>query len=115
MPAKGTHKRKKTPTAKEAGAKAATAKAEVEESGKSVKWQGLTLTLPDELPESVVFDMVEMEASGNGMSVLRTLRTLLGPRQFNEVRYKLEELGADANSDALFDDIFPQYGMTLGE
>lgn len=95
--------------------KATAAMAEVEPQEKSFKWQGLTLTLPAELPEVVLFDVVEMEASENGIAILRTLRSILGPDQFTQVRNKLGQLGANAESEVLFDGIFGQYGLGSGE
>ena len=98
--------------------KAAAAKAEVEpekSEAKMLEWQGLTLALPDVLPESVMFDVVESEATENGFAILRTLRSILGGKQFTAVRYKLEELGEDADSISLYEGIFGQYGLGLGE
>lgn len=82
---------------------------------KGIKWQGLDLELPPALPESMLFDIVEVEATDNPLPILRAIRSILGPEQFTEVRYKLEEKGDEAGLESLLADLFGAYGLTLGE
>jgi hypothetical protein len=94
---------------------ASAARSEKKPRAKTITWQGLKLKLPAELPPGVAFDIVEAEASDNPMSVLRTLRSILGSEQFVQVRYKFEELGEDAKAGDLIDAVFNKYGVGLGE
>lgn len=123
----GKAKAKEPRTSKASAALAEREAAKAAEAGekppaKSVEFHGLTLALPDELPDTLLFDIVEIEASGtNPIPLLRFLRSLLGPEQFVALR---NVTGENANGDAeafgnsiaeLVADVFAQYGVTPGE
>lgn len=98
-------------------AQAEAARDEATESAKTVAFRGATLTLPPELPATMLFDIVELEAAGdNPMPLFRLLRSVLGPEQFVEVRNEIkpDEEIVDA-VDGLLTDVFGQYGLTLGK
>jgi hypothetical protein len=99
--------------------KAAAARAEkhVESVPKTVTFEDVTLTLPDEMPDEILFDMIEGEASNGAVSeyiiCLRILRSLVGPDDFMTIRHRI---GREPDKVMkLVDDAIEQYGLTLGE
>jgi hypothetical protein len=98
--------------------KAAAALAEKKPQPKTVTYDGdVTVTLPDEMPDEILFDMIEVEASGGPVNeyiiCLRILRSLVGSDDFMAIRHRI---GGDPEKVmALVDDAIAQYGMTLGE
>lgn len=89
---------------------------ELDPQPKQVTFREVTLDLPEDLPGTILFDLTELEASGNAMAVYRMLRSVLGPEQFATVR---NQMTADDNVgeliDGLFDEVFGAYGITVGE
>lgn len=85
---------------------------------KKLKFKGLDLDLPAELPETLMFDFTEIEAAeGNDARPLfRLLRSILGPAQFTQIRNALDngKIKADDITD-LIEAIFDKYGMAPGE
>jgi hypothetical protein len=82
---------------------------------KTAKIGELELDLPDELPPAIIFDLVELEASGDDpMPVMRTLRSMLGSEQFIALRHHVEANDV-GDLNGLLDLIFGQYGVKLGE
>lgn len=106
-PAKGTPRRKAT-----------AARDEVKEDGpKTFTHGGLTLTLPREMPNEVLFDMIEAESAETGVDEfligLRILRSIVGQDQFTDIRNKV---GADVEKTLeLMNLVLDQYGLTMGE
>jgi hypothetical protein len=98
--------------------KAAAARAEKQQpESKTVTFDGITLTLPDEMPDEILFDMIEGEASNGAVSeyiiCLRILRSLVGPDDFMTIRHRI---GREPDKVMkLVDDAIEQYGLTLGE
>lgn len=96
---------------------AAAASGEAKGENKTVDFREITLTLPPELPATLLFDVTELEVAGqNPMPVFRLLRSLVGPDQFAEIRNALNP-DDDAMSliDELLGSIFGAYGIELGE
>jgi hypothetical protein len=98
--------------------KAAAARAEKDPQPKTVTYDGdVTITLPNEMPDEILFDLIESEASGGAVNeyivCLRILRSLVGPDDFMTIRHRI---GRDVEKVmALVDDAIGQYGLTLGE
>jgi hypothetical protein len=97
--------------------KAAAALAEKKPAPKTVTFEDVTLTLPDEMPDEILFDMIEGEASNGAVSeyiiCLRILRSLVGPDDFMTIRHRI---GREPDKVMkLVDDAIEQYGLTLGE
>jgi hypothetical protein len=104
-------KRKAAPSKPEAAA------AEVTDTPRAITFRGVEITLPRELPPTLLFDVAEMEANdGSPMPVFRLLRSLLGAEQFTAVRNQLTDKDdvVDIVNELLVD-LFAQYGITLGE
>jgi hypothetical protein len=96
---------------------AAAARSEKSPKGKTLKFKGLTVKLPPTLPDTLLFDMAEIEAAGeNPMPVFRMLRSVLGPEQFGEVRAAVEAGTIKvADLDDFITQIFGKYGLSPGE
>jgi hypothetical protein len=99
--------------------KAAAARAEKknENEVKTIEWQGLTLTLPEKLPEEIFLDLALVQSSENPGSTFEMLVTMIGEEQFRAVRHKLK---TDKKVDlqdvvALSGQIFEVYGTSEGE
>jgi hypothetical protein len=97
--------------------KAAAAKAEREQSERTVEWQGLTLTLPAELPEAVLMDLALVKSEEDPTTTFEMLKTMIGVGQFRQVRNKL-----DSDKDvtlaevaSLVGQVFEAYGTSEGE
>lgn len=97
---------------------AARAEAATDPAAKTIQFGGQTLNLPDSLPETILFDITELEASeGDPMPIYRMLRSVLDKEQFTLVRNEIGRMNgaADGAVDRLLGDIFEQYGISLGE
>lgn len=111
----------KKPAAKRKAApkRAAAAVAEVtpEPESRSVAWQGLTITLPQEMPAAMLMQVVELEATSesNPMPILRSLRKILGPEQYTRVTHALPDEGDWEAVFGLFNQVLAEYGLTAGE
>lgn len=99
------------------GAAARAAAAEKAAETREVAFREITITLPNELPGTMLFDLVELEAAdANPMPLFRFLRDLLGQEQFNDVRAQITpEDNVVEVVDGLLRDIFGAYGLGLGE
>ncbi len=97
--------------------KAATAKAEKQPKAKKLTFGGLKLTLPPELPETILFDFTEIEAAGDSpMPLFRMLRSILGPEQFVQLRNAIDSKNIEAGKlDGLVEAILGKYGVSTGE
>lgn len=104
-------------TGKAAASKAAAAVAEAKGDEKTVEWQGLTLTMPAEIPAVLLFDITELEATsdGNPMPMFRLLRSLLGGQQFTQARHHVPKGDDGTAVFHLLSDALGQYGINLGE
>lgn len=97
--------------------KAAAARSERKPKPKKLTFKGLKLTLPPELPETILFDFVDLEDAGNNpIPMFRLLKSVLGDEQFLALRH------ANANGTVQAEDlpellevIFGKYGLTPGE
>lgn len=97
--------------------KAAAARAEKKPAPRKLTWKGLKLELPPELPDTLLFDITEMEAAGDsGLAAFRMLRSLLGQDQFLQVRNALDRKEIEPLDIAdLFEAVLAKYGLTSGE
>lgn len=102
---------------KKGGAEVAVAEVSTETDAKTVTFRQLTLTLPEQLPPTMLFHITDLEAAGgNPLPVFRLLREILGAEQFNDVRTELTGDSQVVSAvDGLLGDIFDQYGIGLGE
>lgn len=82
---------------------------------KAIELGGLRLTLPDELPEVVMFDLAIV--SSDAMASLRLLDAILGREQYLAVRDEFardpEKLSGDLAG--FLDKVAAEYGLTSGE
>jgi hypothetical protein len=81
----------------------------------TVTFRGLKLEIPSIAPGEVLFDL-------DNNDVLGTLRTIVGERQFGEIRQKVAgaklemSVAADQLTKLVREDIFQKvYGISLGE
>ncbi len=100
--------------------KAAAAKAEKDTAERTIAWQGLTLTLPPMLPESITLRLVQIEdaaAEKNPAPTWKLLTSIVGADQFDSIIRILERNeGVDIGDVVkLLSDIFAQYGTSEGE
>lgn len=104
-------------TGKAAAGKAAAARAERKPRAKSLAFKGLKFTLPPELPDTFIFDVIEIEAAGESVGpIFRMLRSILGPEQFNVLRNAVENKTiAPEEIDDFVSAVFGKYGLDLGE
>lgn len=85
-----------------------------------VKFHNLELELPEKLPETVIFDITDLEA-GVSMEdprpMFRLLRSVVGPEQFLAIRHVLEaeQLSVGEEVLALMSDVLGEYGLSAGE
>lgn len=95
--------------------KAAKAKAE-KDGGRQLKWKGLTITLPKDMPDVVVLDLAHVQNSDDASASFVMLENMIGPEQYHQVRSKVKKGEADipAVSD-LIRDCFAAYGASEGE
>jgi hypothetical protein len=93
------------------------AREELKDEPKTLEFKALTLELPAELPEALMFDFVELETAGNDpRPIFRILRSILGPEQFLTVRHALDGGQLDAEEiPELIEGILDAYGMNSGE
>lgn len=80
----------------------------------------MELDLPSSLPETILFDITEMEigfSSDDPRPIFRLLRTLLGPQQFTAIRNKIEvdELSVGEEVVTVMQEALAEYGLTAGE
>lgn len=108
---------KKSTDAAPANAGAAALSEVVDEGPRSIKFRELELELPRELPPTILFDLTDLESTGeNAMPIFRMLKSLLGPEQFVQVRNVLKPDDSVSDLvDEMLGDIFTQYGVSLGE
>jgi hypothetical protein len=93
--------------------KAGAARSEANGKPKHLKFRGLNLELPAELPETLVYDIVALRHAGdNPMPAFDILYSIVGQEQFFEIRNKI---GITDDLSELFTKLFAKYGMTLGE
>jgi hypothetical protein len=98
------------------------ARGEVIESGKTVEWEGLTFSIPQEIPAVFVMDQVAMESSNDFTGMVRLLHTLLGADQFTQARNQVVDI-SDRNSMEdqvthivdLINTVLNSYGTEEGE
>ena len=102
---------------KKKGAAAKAARAEAKPEPKTAKWNGLTLELPDAMPSTMLFDVVEYEASDGDdpTPLLRLLRELVGPEQFQQIRYRIPRDDDGTAVAGAMQAVFEPYGMTPGK
>jgi hypothetical protein len=83
---------------------------------REVEWEGITLSVPNELPAEVLFDFADLETSESPMPMLRLLKTLVGDEAFLELRAKVAEKGSDfAVVMDCISVVADTYGISLGE
>lgn len=85
---------------------------------KVVEFHDLELTLPDELPPTVLFDLAIMQ--GDDLALMRLLDTVLGRDQYLAVRAVFAHAGHALEAFAeelggLAEKISGAYGLTSGE
>jgi hypothetical protein len=104
-------------TGKAAAGKAAAARAERKPKAKSLTFKGLKFKLPPELPDTFIFDVIEIEAAGESAGpIFRMLRSILGPEQFTELRNAVQSKAIAADDiDDFVSAVFEKYGLDLGE
>lgn len=104
-------------TGKAAAGKAAAARAEKKPRAKSLTFNGIKFTLPPELPDTFIFDVIEIEAAGDSIGpVFRMLRSMIGPEQFNLLRNAVEDKSISPDEiDDFVSAVFDKYGLGLGE
>jgi len=104
-------------TGKAAAGKAAAARAERKPRPKSLTFKGLKFTLQPELPDTFIFDVIEVEAAGEGIGpIFRMLRSMLGGEQFMRLRNAVEDgTIAVEEVDDFVGAVFEKYGLGLGE
>lgn len=104
-------------TGKAAAGKAAAARAERKPRPKSLTFKGLKFTLQPELPDTFIFDVVEVEAAGDSIGpIFRMLRSMLGSEQFMRLRNAVEAgTIAPEEIDDFVAAVFEKYGLDLGE
>lgn len=97
--------------------KGAAARAEKAPKPKKLTFKGIKLTLPAELPPTLLFDFTELEAAGdNPMPLFRLLRSILGPSQFTEIRNAMDTGTLEATDlSGLLEATLGKYGLTPGE
>lgn len=98
---------------------AAAARDETAPEPKSFNWRGIDLELPDKLPATIAFDMVDIEKGGLA-PLLGFLTRLLGDEQVQIVRAKLDDDGdaldeLDEILTELMDGALSPFGLGLGE
>lgn len=99
-------------------AKAAAAVAEMEETAgsKSLEWKGLSLSLPDDMPEEIVLDFALARAQPGSTATFDLLLTMIGVEQYIEVRALVKAGEAKVEDVAeLVGLVFEQYGTSEGE
>lgn len=107
-------------SAKPKKAAAARAEKKPEPESKEVQFHGLKLELPDRLPETVMFDITDIE-SGVQMDdprpIFRLLRSVVGGDQFVAIRnqIEIESLPVGESVMDLMKDVLAEYGLTSGE
>jgi hypothetical protein len=97
--------------------KAAAAKAETEPTERTIEWEGLTLTLPALLPETIFLDLALVQRGDDPTSTFEMLVGMIGTEQFRLVRNKMEtddKVGLSNVAD-LVAAIFEEYGTSEGE
>lgn len=101
------------------GRRQATAAARAEKSPKekSLTFNGVKFKLPPTLPDTILFDMVEVEAQGaSPLPMFRMLRSILGQEQFGALREAVETETIPAEElDRFIESVFAKYGVTPGE
>lgn len=101
--------------------KATAAVAEVEEKpeAKSIEWQGLTLSLPERPPQSLLFRSIQAEDGDGPQPMLKMLKRMVGDEQFEAVIRTIEHADDEdeviASAFGLVGDIFALYGADEGE
>jgi hypothetical protein len=97
--------------------KAAAAKAEKAPTERTVQWEGLTLTLPAELPDAVLLDLALVQGGDDPTSTFEMLMTMIGEGQLRLVRNKVksDENVSLENVAELIHQIFEEYGTSEGE
>lgn len=119
---------RKKPAAKRGGKSKSTAVAARAENSKKSKDEGprkvmfgnLELELPERLPETILFDITDIEAGvemTDPRPVFRLLRSVVGPEQFTAIRNKIaaEELSVGDEVIDLMGKVLAEYGLTTGE
>lgn len=107
-------------SAKSKKAAAARAEKKPESKPKEIQFHELTLTLPERLPETVMFDITDIE-SGVQMDdprpIFRLLRSVVGGEQFVAIRnqIEIETLPVGEAVMELMKDVLAEYGLTSGE
>lgn len=102
-------------------AQAEVAKQETEqEEPQTVTVRGLTLELPAELPNTLLFDIAEMQENADAFTFIRTLTSFLGREQVALIRAKVArgEVPDDEFPDYLADILIAcmePFGISLGE
>lgn len=116
-----------TAQGKAAPDKGAAARAEVNGNGKpkNIKWNGLTLKLPKELPGTVLWDFAALEDGEKQLAPLIALiKSVVGPEQNREIIEKVREKGwsIEKTTEALMDEdkglvplITAEFGLSTGE
>lgn len=116
----GSRGGKKKVAAARAEAASKNGKPDQEPEVKGIKYHKLELRLPDSLPETVMFDITDMEAgvaTDDPRPVFRLLRSVLGPDQFVSVRNIIESENLTVGDEVieLMKDVLAEYGLTAGE
>jgi len=98
---------------------ATAARAEKQKGGKSkaLTFNGVKFKLPAVLPDTILFDMVEVESQGSSpLPMFRMLRSILGQEQFAALREAVESETIPAEElDRFIEALFSKYGVTPGE
>ena len=116
--AKPTAQKKSAPKRKPGSAVRAAAGQEPE--ARTVEFRGLTITLPDRLPSSMLFHMVDLESDGNILAAFKLLRETIGADQFAEVSRLMRPdedpiMGAFTMVNELIGVVFAEMGVDAGE
>ena len=98
-------------------AAAAVAEVAAAPAGKTLEYEGITLTLPDSLPASALMQVVELEATSesNPVALLRILRAILGPEQYTQAAYRVPQENDWESVYGLLRGCLDQFGLSLGE
>jgi hypothetical protein len=94
---------------------ASAARAEKSPKQKKYEFNGVKFVLPPLLPDTIMFDIVDME-SGNAVVVFRTLKSILGSEQFYALRQAVDDQTIKAEElDTFIEGLFEKYGVSPGE
>ena len=87
---------------------------------KTAMFGNLELELPENLPETILFDITDIEAGvemEDPRPIFRLLRSIVGPEQFTAICNKIEadQLSVGDEVMDLMGKVLSEYGLTTGE